>query len=141
MIINVELDLSGIQQKLAQMERDLPRQLDKALLQTAVKGVGIIKKRTNAGRGINKYFKRYTPKYAAFRRKKGRQVSPVNLQFTGRMLGAMQAFGHRGYAEISFTRAEESKKAYFNNQKRPFFGFNKTEKRQLLEFMKKRLFK
>lgn len=141
MIVNVELDIAGIQQKLAKMERELPQAIDRALLQTATYGVGIIKKRTNAGRGIERLFKRYTPKYAAFRQKKGRQVSPVNLQFTGRMLGAMQAFGHRGYAEISFTRAEEAKKAYFNNQKRPFFGFNRNEKRKLLEFMKKRLFK
>jgi hypothetical protein len=141
MIVSISLNAADVQARVAQLKKEIPTKLDNALLRTATQGNAIIKRRTNQGQGIEKRFAPYTPKYAAFRRKEGRQVSPVNLQFKGNMLSAMQAFKGRGEAKIAFTRSVEAKKAYFNNRKRPFFGVNNTEKRKLMAFFKKELFK
>lgn len=140
MRIDISLSTAGVAKRLQQIERDLPRALDTALYATAQYGENLILDRTRKGRGITGAFKPYSVKYAAFRRKEGRGTQ-VDLNFTGSMLSAMTATKGRGFAEIKFTRAAESKKAYFNNKLRPFFGFNATERRQLTEFMKRRLFK
>lgn len=139
MNITISLNDKAIRQRLAEMERDLPDNLDKALAQTAFYGSNIIADRTKAGRGISGIFKPYSPQYAEFRRENGRGAN-VDLNYTGQMMSSLTAFKRRGYAEIRFSNALANKKAYFNNKTRPFFGFNTTEKRQLLEFMKKRLF-
>lgn len=141
MKVEIELNTAELKARIAQLNRDIPTKLDNALLRTALYGNSIIKRRTQKGQGIAGAFKPYSPDYAMFRREKGRQVSPVNLEFTGKMLSAMQAFKGRGFAEISFTRAAEAKKAFFNNQRRPFFGFNQNEKRKLVDFFKRELFK
>lgn len=141
MRIDVSLNAKSLASKLARMERDLPTQIDTALFATAQYGIeNIILARTQKGQGIDGIFKPYTPKYALFRKEKGRGTR-VDLNFTGAMLGSMTATKHRGYAEINFGRGIESKKAYFNNQRRPFFGFNRTERSKLVAFMKRRLFK
>ena len=139
--MNVTITLldKAVKDRLAQIERDLPDQLDKALAQTAYYGSNIIADRGKEGRGISGVFKAYTPKYAEFRRKTGRS-DKVDLNYTGQMWASLAGFRHRGYAEIKFSDALANRKAYFNNKLRPFFGFNATEKRQLLEFMKRRLF-
>lgn len=139
MKINISLNDKAIRQRLAEMERDLPDNLDKALAQTAFHGSNIIADRTKAGRGIDGLFKPYSVQYAEFRRKNGRGAN-VDLNYTGQMMSSLTAFKRRGYAEIRFSNALANKKAYFNNRLRPFFGFNSNEKRQLVEFMKRRLF-
>ena len=140
MNVTITLNTKAITSRLKQIEREMPSQIDNALYATAQYGENIILNRTKKGQGISGMFARYTPKYAEFRRSKGRG-NTVDLNFTGMMLGSMTASKGRGYAEIGFSRATESKKAYFNNQRRPFFGFNASERRKLIEFMKKRLFK
>lgn len=51
-----------------------------------------IKVRTGQGKDVKlKPFAPYSDSYKAFRAKKGRQTSPVNLQFTGRMLAGVFA--------------------------------------------------
>jgi len=118
----------------------LPAQIDRALAITAQQGVNMILDRTRKGKGINFPFKPYSDKYAKFRSQKGRQVFPVNLNFSGRMLGAMATQRVRqSFQKIYFDRAEESRKAYFNNQIRPFFGFNDREKAFLGKFFRSRL--
>lgn len=118
----------------------LPKNIDRALAITAQQGVNIILDRTEKGEGINFRFAPYTDKYAKFRQQRGRQVFPVDLNFTGRMLGSMTTERVRsGVQRIKFGRAEESRKAYFNNQKRPFFGFNQREKVLLGKFFRSKL--
>lgn len=140
MRIDISLSTNSLNAKLAQIQREMPAAVDVALYATAQFGENLILDRTRKGRGISGAFKPYSVKYAAFRQDKGRG-NTVDLNFTGSMLGAMTAQKNRGYAEIKFSRASESRKAYFNNKRRPFFGFNATEKKRLIEFMKRRLFK
>ena len=47
------------------------------------------------------------------------------------MLGSMTTKANRKEAKIFFTRATEAKKAAMNNKTRPFFGFSKSEEKQL----------
>lgn len=139
MNITIHLNDSALQARLNEIERDLPENLDKALAQTAYYGSNIIADRGKQGKGISGTFAPYSPKYAEFRRKNGRGTN-VDLNFTGQMWASLAGFKNRGYAEIKFSNALANKKAYFNNKLRPFFGFNATERRELLEFMKRRLF-
>lgn len=139
MKIDISLSTKSIESKIALIEREFPREIDNALAKTAFYGSNIIQDRTNDGRGLKGMFKKYTPEYAEFRREKGRG-SKVDLNFTGQMMGAMTVTKGRGYAEIRFNNALANKKAYFNNRTRPFFGFQVKERRQLIEFMKRRLF-
>jgi hypothetical protein len=118
----------------------LPQNIDRALAITAQQGVNIILDRTERGKGINSVFTPYTEKYAKFRQQRGRKIFPVDLNFTGRMLGSMTTERVRsGVQRIKFSRAEESRKAYFNNQKRPFFGFSQSEKAILAKFFRSKL--
>ena len=120
--------------------KKMPQNIDRALAITAQQGLNMILARTAKGKGTNFPFKSYSDKYARFRAQKGRKIAPVDLNFTGRMLGSLTTERVRsGVQRIKFSRAEESRKAYFNNQTRPFFGFNQREKAFLGKFFRSKL--
>ena len=139
--MKIDLNLSdrALRKRIAEIEAKLPGEIDVALAQTAYYGSNIMADRSKEGRGLLGAFKPYTPKYAIFRRDHGRG-NVVDLNYTGQMWSSLTTFKRRGYAEIKFSNALANRKAYFNNQRRPFFGFREAEKVKLLEFMKKRLF-
>lgn len=111
--------------------KNVGARLKKALSITAQKGVNIIENRTADGVGYKDgAFKKYSEKYEAFRESRGRSDKP-DLNFTGKMLGSMTTKANRREANIFFTRAAEAKKAAMNNKTRPFFGFSKSEEKQL----------
>ena len=142
MNITLSFDDRGLSERLARMEKDLPRKVDTALYAVAQQGINIILDRTKKGISASGgTFKPYTPKYALFRRENGRQSATPDLNFTGSMLSSMTAFKGRGYSEIKFSRSIESKKAYYNNKRRRFFDFSVSEKRSLLNMFAKRVFK
>lgn len=140
--MKVDVNATRVTALLDRTVKALPQEIDRALAVTASQGINLIQDRTSAGRGYRGGFVPYSPSYFKFRQKKGRQTSPVDLNFTGRMLGSMarRRIG-RGVEEIYFTRSTESRKAFYNNRLRPFFGFNQTEKRQLSQVFRKALMK
>jgi hypothetical protein len=98
--------------------------------------------RTRSGNDVNdQSFDPYSPGYAAFKKKKGRSASPVDLTFKGSMLRAItqKVFKQGGslVAEVFFNSALESKKAEGNLKKRDFFGFSDEQleriKRKIVE--------
>lgn len=134
---DVTIDVSELERTLKKAPSDIQKQIQKSLLKTAQFGTQVILDRTEAGIGYKGKFKDYSPAYAKFRTKKGRQLTP-DLNFSGRMLGSIQQKNEsRNVAKIYFGRAEEAKKAAFNNQLRPFFGFNSIEKDRLRRFFNK----
>lgn len=148
--MKVAVDATRVTALLDNTVKALPAEIDKALAITAMHGINMIQDRTESGRGYDGIFRPYSPAYAKFRSVKGRQITPVNLNFTGRMLSAIASRRvSRGVQEIYFTRAEEARKAYFHNVTgagkgritRRFFGFNETEKSKLRQFFKSRLLK
>ncbi len=111
--------------------KDLKQSFKPALSKVALLGINLIEGRTEKGTGYKGgKFKRYSENYAKFRRKKGRGKK-VDLQFSGRMLGSMTSKADSRKATIFFTRGEEAKKAAFNDRTRPFFGFNRKDKKRL----------
>jgi len=111
--------------------KEIKQGIKLGLSKTAQVGINIILDRTAAGKGIKgNPFKPYATKYAAFRKKKGRQIRP-DLDFTGKMLGSITSKASATRAEIFFARATETAKAVKNQKKRPFFGFSRGEKKQL----------
>lgn len=135
--IDIDIDARGLEAALKNASRDIESQIQKSLLKTAQFGTQIILDRTERGIGYEGKFKSYSAPYAKFRAKKGRGSNP-DLNFSGRMLGDIQqASESKNVAKIYFGRAQEAKKAAFNNKLRPFFGFNSTEKDRLRRFFDK----
>jgi len=83
--------------------------------------------RTLSGTDVEgKPFEPYTPKYAEFRKKKGRTAGLPNLSFTGNMLAAMRARFEKRPGRltgiIGFLDTKERKKALGNQEHRNWFG-------------------
>ena len=131
MQVNITTNARKVEQALKKKGKDVAASFKKALSITAQEGVNIIENRTADGKGYKDgVFKRYNEKYEAFRRKNGRVINP-DLNFSVKMLGSMTTKANRKEAKIFFTRAAEAKKAAMNNKTRPFFGFSKSEEKQL----------
>lgn len=131
MQFKIKTNADKIEKALKRKGKNVKQSLAKALSITAQQGINIIEQRTEDGSGYKGgKFKRYSAKYAKFRKAKGRG-SKVDLQFSGRMLGSMTSKSNSRKATIFFTRAEEAKKAAMNNKSRPFFGFSRKERGQL----------
>ena len=136
MKLNFVFDSAKVSRELKKVQKSMAGQIDRALLQTAQFGTQLILDRTAKGQSYTGgVFEAYNPKYALFRQSKGRQVSPVDLNFSGKMLGSMaSAKVKSGVAKIYFTRATEAKKAAMNDSRRPFFGFGRLEQERLRKF-------
>lgn len=143
--MNIKFNDKALLLSLDRKVKKMPQMIDRALSLTAQQGINIILDRTAAGKGINAPFQPYNDKYAKFRAQRGRQIAPVDLNFTGRMLASMSTQRiRRGVQRISFNRAEEARKAYFHNVTgagkgrvtRKFFGFNQAEKSRLSKIFK-----
>ena len=138
--VTLRVDSAKVTARLNDIVKNMPKKLDKAVNMTAQQGINIIQDRTSKGQGVNTRFAPYTPAYAKFRQMKGRKVSPVDLNFSGRMLASMTTDRVGvGYYKILFGRAVEAAKAAGNQQKRRFFGFNSKERKQLGRFFNKAL--
>lgn len=87
-----------------------------------------IKQRSKKGIGLSGKMSAYTPKYKAWKAKKGRQTSVRDLTFSGKMWASLteRDLG-QGSVRLFFGGAEEQKKAMGNNEKTPFFGMTATE--------------
>jgi hypothetical protein len=139
MDIKINTNAKEISKRIGKKGKELSASVKKALSITAQAGINIIEARTSKGVGFKGgKFKKYTPLYAAFRVSRGRSANP-DLQFTGQMLSSMTSRSSSRQADIFFSRATESKKAAMNNIKRPFFGFNNREEKQLSEVFFKAL--
>ena len=138
MEVEIDTNLQDIRRRIGKKGDELSASIKQALSITAQVGINIIEARTSKGVGFKGKFKAYTPIYAAFRQSRGRSAKP-DLQFTGQMLGSMTSRTTSKQAEIFFSRATESKKAAMNNIKRPFFGFNDREEKQLAQVFFKAL--
>jgi len=51
----------------------------------------------------------------------------------------MSVVSNHKEAEIFFTRGTEAKKAAMNNEKRPFFGFSRNERKKLVSVFERNL--
>ena len=121
-----------------QAQSDISRGIKRAIGLTGTLGVQIILDRTKVGKGINSDFNEYTPEYMAILKDEGKPDFPVDLYNEGQMLRSMQTKQlNSRTAQIYFDNPEAAKKAAFNNETRPFFGFSaKEEKRLAVHFRK-----
>ena len=92
-----------------------------------------LKKRTQGGTGLKGGFKSYSSEYKKYKISKGKDPFKVNLRDTGSMMLSLTSriSGNAGY--VYFNGGENNKKAYFNNQIRPFFGVTKKEQKEIDE--------
>ena len=123
-----------------QARRDTSRGITKAIGKTGTLGKSIILDRTKLGKGINSAFKPYTPEYMAVLEEEGKPSDTVDLYNTGKMLRSMQTKQlNSRTAQIYFDNPEAAKKAAFNNETRPFFGFSAKEEKQLAVHFRKEM--
>ena len=123
-----------------QARRNISRGITKAIGKTGTLGKSIILDRTKLGKGINSAFKPYTPEYMAVLSEEGKPDSPIDLYNTGQMLRSMQTKQlNSRTAQIYFDNPEAAKKAAFNNEARPFFGFNPKEEQRLSTYFRKEM--
>jgi hypothetical protein len=135
--MKINLNSSKLQARLKKADEGLQNQIDDALEITAQDAARNIADRGKKGRGYMGKFAPYTPAYAKVRRAKGRQVAYVDLNDSGEMWGGISAALERtSVAKIYFIGKDANEKAYFNNKKRPFFGFNDKDKKDLIKFFK-----
>ena len=139
----IKIDSKEVEAMFKRVNKQFSRDIVKALDVTSQKGIEMILNRTAKGRGYQTRFPSYNPQYAKFRQKKGRQSKFVDLNFTGKMTGAIRRKMDkpRLTAEIGFTRAAEATKAFYTNKKRPWFGFSTREQNFLKRFFYGRLIK
>ena len=106
--------------------------LDNATALAATKIKGNIQRRTDRGVDFKgKTFRPYSKKYKEVRKAAGRQTETVDLQFNRHMLNSMTvARKGGGVAHITFSRAEERKKAIFIHEEggREFFGVSRDDR-------------
>jgi len=127
-------DVSKIPKK---MRKELLAKRRLALSKTAQVGLSIIEDRTEKGEGYKGAFKPYTKSYRIWKTKTANQgggghtSTMPNLSLTGDMLGAMITKANQKQAVIFFSNPIDAKKAAMNDKKRPFFGFNRAEKKRL----------
>lgn len=139
--VKIRIDDKQMMRNFKKLRATLPKVVDKEILATANFGIQIIQDRTEKGMSFEGYgFKPYTKSYAGFRAKKGRKTAPPDLNFSGTMLSSMVAKPlPDSKAKITFSRAAEYKKAAFNQELRPFVGFNSGEEGRLARFFQKRI--
>ena len=123
-----------------QARRDTSRGITKAIGKTGTLGKSIILDRTKLGKGINSAFKPYTPEYMAVLEEEGKPSDTVDLYNTGQMLRSMQTKQlNSRTVQIYFDNPEAAKKAAFNNEARPFFGFSAKEEQRLSTYFRKEM--
>lgn len=123
-----------------QEERDVKRGIDKAIGRVGSLGKQIILQRTKVGEGVDGPFKAYTAAYMSRLNRQGKPDSPVDLFNTGQMLRSMQVRqANSRTAEIYFDNPTAAKKAAFNDQTRPFFGFNAKEEDRLVALFRREI--
>lgn len=99
-----------------------PKAVKMGLAAAAADHAATMKYRSGRGYGLKGVFKPYSASYAAFRQKKGRQTSPVNHHFTGRMLASVQSKASRSKGTIFFSSSAEKKKGAWTHALRPWWG-------------------
>lgn len=146
MKVDIRLDTKELEKALNRTKDEIQKQIPVALMRTAQFGTQIILDRTEKGKGVNGPFKPYSPFYAKAKNQGwprtlsrpafgGDSSGVVNLMVTGKMLSSIQQkMDGQDSVRIYFARATEAKKAAFNNERRPFFGFNVSEKQRLQTF-------
>lgn len=131
MQVNVTTNPRNLSSIPKNMRKAYEAKLKTAFFRVAQIGINIIQGRTKEGYGYKGgRFKPYSEKYAAFLVKKNRDTFP-NLIYSGNMMAAMTSTANSKKAEIFFRGKTESGKASGNNKIRPFFGFDKDEKKRI----------
>lgn len=106
-----------------------------SLEQMGSRAIVAIATRTAQGRDyVGRFFRAYSPKYRAFRAEEGRKTSPVDLNFSGKMMGSMQYEAQPALGRVVlFFPPAEAAKAHGNQErwKRRFFDLNAEDLKKL----------
>ena len=146
MNVNLSLNIDEVEKSLNKTKAEIRAIVEKSLMKTAQYGTQIILDRTEKGVG---YLGKFAPYSPAYRKAKaaGWKATPtrrgfggdssgvVNLNVSGSMLSSIQSrVIDKNTARIYFGRGAEARKAAFNDERRPFFGFNNKEQEALSRF-------
>lgn len=103
-------------------------QIQREMKKFGEEGVKVMKDRTLSGRNNKgQFFPGYVPSYRAVRARRGLQVAPPNLYFTGKMLSSLKFRVERkgNYIAAVFRVYDNEGKVRGVSKKRPFLGLSK----------------
>lgn len=102
---------------LGQISKDLSEQLNESeLLELGLFAERVIIERTKAGIDVDgRAFRPYSKRYATWKASKGRNVSTVDLAFTGHMLGALGQYVDSESVTLLFRGKHDAIKAAVHN--------------------------
>jgi len=90
------------------------------------------------GRGTdNRVMNAYSNKYAASKKKSGRQTAVRDLTYSGKMWQSLTTAGIPGGAKMFFSGVENANKARGNELRAPFFGIGPKERSILKRELRK----
>lgn len=113
--------------------KESPKKIEKLALSINAS----IKKRVQEdGKGISGLMKKYTPKYRAWKKGKGRRVAKRDLTFSGRMWSSLSVNQIGTKTRMFFAGKEEALKAEKNQSIDEFFGIASNEQSVINHFFK-----
>ena len=121
------------------------QKIEPALVEAAQALVAMIQIRASRGIGLDDAgMPDYSPEYAKQKSAAGRDSSVRNLTDTGSMLRSIhlesiKTGGQRSQIVLAFSKAEDARKATFNQRIAPWFGASPKDRQVMLELLKKRI--
>jgi hypothetical protein len=150
MKVDAKIDTTKVKAMMQKMPDKVEKGSKSGLAKAAAYVEFIIKQRTARGMGVNRAFIPYSESYKIARAKHGRGTSPVDLNWSGRMLAAVTwKVKSAKLAIVTFSSGLEAKKAMFHHKmgagkgrvKRPWFDINASEVRKVKQVFDKELHK
>lgn len=111
-----------------QLDKNLVKEIETRFKAQGAKSVESIVKRTKSGKNVSgQNFPRYTEGYRKQKSRAGLPTSPVDLTFSGRMLGSLKHKTRRSGTKIesTITLSDDAGKVEGVQKRRPFFGISK----------------
>tara|TARA_Y100001951_G_scaffold67618_1_gene54523 strand:- start:754 stop:1191 length:438 start_codon:yes stop_codon:yes gene_type:complete len=136
--LKIKANVSKATRYLKKLVRKTPSATQRALKNTGLMQLNIIKKRTNKGRGVLGAFKKYTPEYEKFKVSIGQGRTP-NLQVSNFMLSNMNEKTNKRLSRLHFPNNKANELAFYNDKTRPFFSVTSKEERLLQRNFEKQL--
>ena len=150
MRVDAKIDTKQIKALMKKMPDQVERGSKSGLAKAAAYVEFTIKQRTARGMGVHRGFTPYSESYKIARAKHGRSTTPVNLNWSGRMLASMTwKVKSAKLAIVTFSSGLEAKKAMFHHKmgagksrvKRPWFDIHPSEVRKLKQIFDKEFHK
>jgi len=132
--VKITANTIDVSNYIKKVSKNIPRDIQKGLAKASTFGVQQILDKTQKGQlPDGGRFRPYAKSTKKARTEEGRQISFVDLNFSGKMLGSLTFKVTKSKGTLFFRRGEEAKKAFFHDKgigklpQRPFFAIGRRD--------------